>query len=405
MDGLALATPDGGRTLRRYPLSHIARWALRGPSLVLYTKAPGDASERVLTLAGDDAGVRSLLDTLTCCCMQMVELLQADADDAAAAREAAGRAGAPSAASVAYWRSPDKAGWLQSQGDHIKTWRRRWHVLKDGFLFRFGSAEEASKPGARARGTLALASVVEVGDGRDATGRANAIRLGIANGPPVCYVADSETDAVEWVSALDAGVDRAVRAAAGLSPDDGGRRRSDAPPSDWAARLAAGYGAAGGRGGPAQGRALAGGPHPPPPSSHAPDVITVVGYGGDAPTAPTVPGGAYGGVAGARTVGGFLGAPAPGHAGFQSAGAYPSFAADAPISVTYGGGGGEGGGYGGGCAPAPAPAPPPPPPQTAPAPALPHPWQLAYTPDGQAYFFNAATRETQWHPPATASLV
>jgi hypothetical protein len=27
-------------------------------------------------------------------------------------------------------------GWLQSQGDHIKSWRKRWFVLKDGFLFR-----------------------------------------------------------------------------------------------------------------------------------------------------------------------------------------------------------------------------------------------------------------------------
>mgnify|MGYP001807289483 CR=1 FL=1 len=36
-----------------------------------------------------------------------------------------------------YWRSPDKAGWLQSQGDVIKNWRNRWFVLKQGYLFRF----------------------------------------------------------------------------------------------------------------------------------------------------------------------------------------------------------------------------------------------------------------------------
>ncbi len=31
---------------------------------------------------------------------------------------------------VEFWRAPEKAGWMQSQGEHIKTWRRRWFVLK-----------------------------------------------------------------------------------------------------------------------------------------------------------------------------------------------------------------------------------------------------------------------------------
>ena len=32
---------------------------------------------------------------------------------------------------VHFWHQADKEGWLQSQGDKLKTWRRRWHVLKD----------------------------------------------------------------------------------------------------------------------------------------------------------------------------------------------------------------------------------------------------------------------------------
>ncbi len=52
---------------------------------------------------------------------------------------------------------PEKAGWLQSQGEHIKNWRRRWFVLKDGFLFRFASADVSatSKP----RGVVDLSKV------------------------------------------------------------------------------------------------------------------------------------------------------------------------------------------------------------------------------------------------------
>lgn len=49
---------------------------------------------------------------------------------------------------VEFWRSPEKEGWLLSQGEVIKTWRRRWFVLKDGFLFRFldNKVTHSSKP-------------------------------------------------------------------------------------------------------------------------------------------------------------------------------------------------------------------------------------------------------------------
>ena len=70
MDGLFILTADGSRPLRKFPLSHISRWALRGPSLVLYTKTPVDVEEVTVTLAADEGTVRSVLDTLTCSCMQ-----------------------------------------------------------------------------------------------------------------------------------------------------------------------------------------------------------------------------------------------------------------------------------------------------------------------------------------------
>lgn len=58
---------------------------------------------------------------------------------------------------VEFWHNPDKEGWLQSQGEVIKTWRRRWFVLKDGFLFRFldQKVTHASKP----RGIVDLSKV------------------------------------------------------------------------------------------------------------------------------------------------------------------------------------------------------------------------------------------------------
>lgn len=72
LDGLFLLSPDGNRTKRKFPLNHISRWALRGSLLVLYTRTPVDVEERTVTLQGDDRVIRSVLDTLTCCCMQCV---------------------------------------------------------------------------------------------------------------------------------------------------------------------------------------------------------------------------------------------------------------------------------------------------------------------------------------------
>jgi PH domain len=87
---------------------------------------------------------------------------------------------AQSADEVEFWRNPEKSGWMYSQGDVIKTWRRRWFVLKQGFLFRFAdqNVDHASKP----RGIVDLTNVQDVSDGREATSKANSIKLATATG-------------------------------------------------------------------------------------------------------------------------------------------------------------------------------------------------------------------------------
>jgi hypothetical protein len=72
LDGLRVVAAEGGRTLKSYPLNNISRWSAQETNLVLYTKTPSDSEERTLTLQGDESTIRSLLDTLTCCCMQYV---------------------------------------------------------------------------------------------------------------------------------------------------------------------------------------------------------------------------------------------------------------------------------------------------------------------------------------------
>jgi hypothetical protein len=37
---------------------------------------------------------------------------------------------------IEFWHGAERVGWLKKQGEYIKTWQRRWFVLKQGRLFR-----------------------------------------------------------------------------------------------------------------------------------------------------------------------------------------------------------------------------------------------------------------------------
>ncbi|KIY98244.1 hypothetical protein MNEG_9719 [Monoraphidium neglectum] len=71
MDGLKIMNEAGSMTKRSLDLKHISRWSTIGrDSLVVYTQTPVDLEERQLCLTGDPTTIQSLLDTLTCNCMQ-----------------------------------------------------------------------------------------------------------------------------------------------------------------------------------------------------------------------------------------------------------------------------------------------------------------------------------------------
>lgn len=109
---------------------------------------------------------------------------------------------------VEFWRDPEKQGWMQCQGEIIKSWRRRWFVLKQGFLFRFAGPDvnSSSKP----RGVVDLSKVTNVSDAREATGRPNSLKLSTETGH-VAYICDGETEMVEWFSALEQAVKEIVK--------------------------------------------------------------------------------------------------------------------------------------------------------------------------------------------------
>ena len=158
--------------------------------------------------------------------MQMAELLQSgqgggDRDAAnslsALLKKSKKTAELPTADQVEFWRSPEKTGWMHSQGEHIKTWRKRWFVLKQGFLFRFASEDVSSTT--KPRGIVDLSQVTDVTDGTSATGRPNSIKLSTATGSR-CYLTESETSQVEWISALESSVERIVKIVAGVDEEE-----------------------------------------------------------------------------------------------------------------------------------------------------------------------------------------
>jgi len=68
-----------------------------------------------------------------------------------------------------------------------------------------------------ARPRAAAAQVTDVSDARDVTGKSTSVKLTTAGGR-VCYIADSETEQVEWFSALEGAVARIVKQARAPRP-------------------------------------------------------------------------------------------------------------------------------------------------------------------------------------------
>merc|ERR1711970_891976 len=59
-----------------------------------------------------------------------------------------------------FWHSPERCGWLLKQGEHIKTWRRRWFILKQGRMFWFKEHRVSSR--SVTRGIIRIKEIMEV---------------------------------------------------------------------------------------------------------------------------------------------------------------------------------------------------------------------------------------------------
>ncbi|CAG9462053.1 unnamed protein product [Pedinophyceae sp. YPF-701] len=440
LDKVRILTPSGLHAIFECGLTEVGNQELRGSLLTILVK-PSAGSTKELVLQGDGSTMQNVADTLMTFSLQAKELQEEEKQTAASerARSEAGAAG------VRFWDRPDKEGWMQSQGEHLRTWRRRFFVLKDGYLFRFMAPNPTrdTKP----RGTVDLNSASEVTSAVKETGKSASVKV-TAGKDSHLFLCDSETEAVEWMSALEGAMHSAVRRAAGLSAAASGagsglagrlqeriaQHERSKPPAAFAARAASPPArrrddAFDGRAGGYSGRA---GPAPGAWRDYGQVEVEVVGYDGS------------GAGRDARPAQDARGAPPQGGVSFGEYGAIPGVAglADARPGSLYGGpapvattivdyepanldgldgiggtAGYNGGGYGYG-APAGPPQPEPamaggysmppageyaaPQPQGAPqvgggAGAV--GWQTSYTPEGQPYYHNPVTGQTQWEAP------
>nr|GFA10677.1 hypothetical protein [Tanacetum cinerariifolium] len=61
---------------------------------------------------------------------------------------------------IEFWTNPERTGFLTKQGEYIKTWRRRYFVLKQGHIFWF--KESTVTRGSNPRGVIPVGSCLTV---------------------------------------------------------------------------------------------------------------------------------------------------------------------------------------------------------------------------------------------------
>jgi hypothetical protein len=106
---------------------------------------------------------------------------------------------ADSGPAVEFWRDPERAGWLMKQGEHIKTWRRRWFVLKAGkiFWFKQDGVTSMSQP----RGVIEVKSCLSVKGAEDALNKPFAFEVS-TNNDTQYFIADSDKEKEDWINAI-----------------------------------------------------------------------------------------------------------------------------------------------------------------------------------------------------------
>ncbi|XLR06480.1 hypothetical protein HN51_061363 [Arachis hypogaea] len=102
---------------------------------------------------------------------------------------------------IEFWSNPERSGWLTKQGDYIKTWRRRWFVLKQGKLLWFKDPSSASSRSSVPRGVVNVANCLTVKGAEDVLHRPSAFELSTPHNT-MFFLADSDKDKEDWINSI-----------------------------------------------------------------------------------------------------------------------------------------------------------------------------------------------------------
>eukprot|EP00244_Chara_vulgaris_P004284 TRINITY_DN1849_c0_g1_i1.p1 TRINITY_DN1849_c0_g1~~TRINITY_DN1849_c0_g1_i1.p1 ORF type:complete len:150 (-),score=36.71 TRINITY_DN1849_c0_g1_i1:256-705(-) len=100
---------------------------------------------------------------------------------------------------VPFWDAPERCGWLMKQGEYIKTWRRRWFVLKDGKIFWF--KEERVTPSSKPRGIIPVNSCLTIKGAEETINKPHAFELSTST-DTMYFIADSEKEKEDWINSV-----------------------------------------------------------------------------------------------------------------------------------------------------------------------------------------------------------
>nr|GMD29278.1 pleckstrin homology domain-containing protein 1-like [Ipomoea batatas] len=102
---------------------------------------------------------------------------------------------------IEFWSNPERAGWLTKQGDYIKTWRRRWFVLKQGKLLWFKDPSSASTPDAVPRGVVPVNECLTVKGAEDVLHKPFSFELSTSR-YTMYFIANSEKEKEDWINSI-----------------------------------------------------------------------------------------------------------------------------------------------------------------------------------------------------------
>ncbi|GJP70902.1 hypothetical protein CLOP_g1792 [Closterium sp. NIES-67] len=144
---------------------------------------------------------------------------------------------------IEFWKDPERSGWLTKQGEYIKTWRRRWFVLKEGHMFWF--KDDKVTKDSQPRGVINVGRCLTIKGAEDVINRAHAFELSTSN-DTLFFIADSDKEKEDWINSVGRAIVRHSRSVTDyevLDYDCRSHTRAAPTPPSTAAAVAGGAGA------------------------------------------------------------------------------------------------------------------------------------------------------------------